>query len=165
MSSSTPTKKPNKGIPVGRMLGILSVFGFLGLAALGAWSLFGMVKFTNFPITGEWQAQRKPWHIEFRADKTIVSSTGPSQSGASQTWTSEPGKYKIDYFGNLWVMLKSGKTYTAALVPPAESLAPASHDRFDLIDSATDSVTVFERVLPANPKTPDAPEQPAGAHP
>jgi hypothetical protein len=160
MSSPTPMKKPNKGVPVGRMLAVLSVFGVLGLAALGTWGLFGMVKFTDFPITGEWQAQRKPWHLEFRADKTIVSSTGPSQPGAS-----EPGKYKVDYFGNLWVMLKSGKTYTAALAPPAESLAPASLDRFDLIESGTDSVTVFERVIPVKPKSPDSPKTSPGVNP
>jgi hypothetical protein len=161
MSSPTPTKPPTKkpyvGIPVGRMLGVLSIFGVIGLAIFGGWGLYSMVKFANFPITGEWQAQRKPWHIEFHADKTIVSSTGPSQPDASQAWSSEPGKYKIDFFGNLWVMLKSGKTYTASLVPPPESLAPVSHDRFDLIDTATDSVTVFERVASGKPKAADSP--------
>jgi hypothetical protein len=165
MSSPTPMKGPYKGIPVGRMLGVLSVFGVVGLAIYGIWGLSGMVKLTNFPIAGEWQAQRKPWHIEFRTDKTVVSSTGPSQPGASQAWTLEPGKYKVDYFGNLWVTLKSGKTYTAALVPPAESLAPASHDRFDLIETDTDSVTVFERVVPAKPKSPDSPKTSPGVNP
>ncbi|HUB64741.1 MAG TPA: hypothetical protein VL996_09920 [Methylocella sp.] len=147
---SEPKKTPYQGIPVGRMLVILCVFGVLGLGLYGGRELIHMVKLTNFPITGEWQASGKPWRIEFRADKTLVSA----QLGDSQAPAPETGTYKVDYFGNLWVMLKSGRTYSAALAPIAGELTPPTPNRFDLIDTTTDNVTVFERVLPEKPKAP-----------
>ena len=163
MSEPTPTERKNKheGIPVGRMLIVLTVIGIAGLAVYGARGLFSMVKITDFPITGEWQAKGKPWRIDFRSDKTVVSLTDPSQAGASQATASEPGTYKLDYFGNLWVMLKNGRTFTASLTPPSESGGMAASpplDRFDLIESGTESVTVFEKLRPAQPKKPHSPE-------
>jgi hypothetical protein len=66
----------------------------------------------------------------------------------------------VDYYGNLWVMLKNGKTYSASLVPPPGDLAPAStNHRFDLIEFDTQAVTVFEKTASATPKQPDAPKQ------
>jgi hypothetical protein len=161
---SLPEKKRERGIPVGLLLIILSVFGAVGLVALGAKNLVGTVKLVNFPIAGEWEAKGRPWRMEFRPDKTVVSSTAPSPSAAPQTWASEPGTYKIDYFGNLWVMLKNGKTYTAALAPLPDSMAPSPQNRFDLVESGTESVTVFEKVPSANPPPP-ASKGPAQTHP
>jgi hypothetical protein len=147
-SPTTPPPKKRQGIEVGLLVIILGTVLVVGLVGAGVWSLYGSINLTDFPVNGEWRAQGKPWHLEFRADKTIISSTAPSASAPPQTWISEPGTYKVDYFGNLWVMLKSGKTYTATLVPPPGGLAPVSLNRFDLIETIVESVTVFERAVP-----------------
>ncbi|MGO9849613.1 MAG: hypothetical protein ACLPKT_24295 [Methylocella sp.] len=152
-------KKNREGIPVGLLIVILGTVGVFGLVGIGLWSLSGAVKLSTFPVNGEWQAKGKPWRLVFREDKTLVSSTGPSQQSAAQAWTSEPGTYKVDYYGNLWVMLKNGKTYSASLVPPPGDLSPVSTNRFDLIEFDTQAVTVFEKIASATPKQPDAPKQ------
>jgi len=167
---SLPTRKPDRGIPVGRLVIILGIALVIALVVYGARGLFGMVKFTDFPITGEWHAKGKPWHLVFRADKSVVSSTGPSQSGpaqsdASQPVASETGTYKVNIFGNLWVMLKNGKTYSAELAPAPEEMVATPQNRFDLIESGTEAVTVFEKVLPEKPKPPASPTEPPGTRP
>jgi hypothetical protein len=58
----------------------------------------------------------------------------------------------VDYFGTLWVKLKDGKIYSAALT--AEN-----PNRFDLIESDTLVPTVFEKVPPPTP-TPTPPDSP-----
>jgi hypothetical protein len=151
-----PKKASGAGLPVGALLIFIGLIGVVGLAVFGAWGLFGMVKLASVPVAGEWQAKGKPWRIELRADKTVVSSTGSVQPDAPQAWTSEPGAYKVDYFGNLWLKLKSGKIYTSILTPPPGAQAPPNPDRFDLIESGTEAVTVFDRV-PAKSKPPASP--------
>jgi hypothetical protein len=143
-----PKETPRQGVPVERILIFLSVVGVAGLIFLGVRGLLSRVNFETIPVAGEWQSTTKPWRLTFRPDKTLVSSTGPSQSAASQEWTSGPGTYSVDYFGTLWVKLKDGKIYRA-------SLSPASPRRFDLIDADTEVVTVFERVSPPNPPQPE----------
>jgi len=144
---SSPTKRSDSGIPVGRLLIILSVFAIPGLIYLGVFRIGGRIKIVDIPIVGEWQAPGKPWRIVFRSDKTLVSSTSPSQSG--------PGTYSVDYFGTLWVKLNNGKIYSAAL-------AAESPDRFDLIESDTLVPTVFQKVPPPTPKPPDSPKESPG---
>jgi len=150
---SSPTTPPEKGVPLGRILIILSVFAVPGLIYLGVRHLGDRIKVVDIPIVGEWQAPGKPWRIVFRPDKTLVSSTSPSQPSASQAWTSGPGTYSVDYFGTLWVKLNNGKIYSAAL-------AAESPNRFDLIESDTLVPTVFEKVPP--PKPPDSPKESPG---
>ena len=145
---SSPTTPPEKGVPLGRILIILSVFAFPGLVYLGVRHLGDRIKVVDIPIVGEWQAPGKPWRIVFRPDKTLVSSTSPSQS-------SGPGTYSVDYFGTLWVKLNNGKIYSAAL-------AAESPDRFDLIESDTLVPTVFQKVPPPTPKPPDSPKESPG---
>ena len=152
---SSPTTPPEKGVPLGRILIILSVFAFPGLVYLGVRHLGDRVKIVDIPIVGEWQAPGKPWRIVFRPDKTLVSSTTPSQPSASQAWTSGPGTYSVDYFGTLWVKLNNGKIYSAALT--AEN-----PNRFDLIESDTLVPTVFEKVPPPTPTPPDSPKESPG---
>jgi hypothetical protein len=144
---SSPTTPPEKGVPLGRILIILSVFAFPGLVYLGVRHLGDRIKVVDIPIVGEWQAPGKPWRIVFRPDKTLVSSTSPSQSG--------PGTYSVDYFGTLWVKLNNGKIYSAAL-------AAESPGRFDLIESDTLVPTVFQKVPPPTPKPPDSPKESPG---
>ncbi|MGH6841578.1 MAG: hypothetical protein ACREDV_05720, partial [Methylocella sp.] len=101
----------------------------------------------------------KPWRIVFRPDKTLVTSTSPSQPSASQAWTSGPGTYSVDYYGTLWVKLDNGKIYSAAL-------KEENPVRFDLIESGTLAPTVFEKVAPAMPTPPpvplESPKEPPG---
>jgi hypothetical protein len=151
---SSPTKR-SEGVPVGRLLIILSVFAFPGLIYLGVRHLGERVKVVDIPIVGEWQAPGRPWRIVFRPDKTLLSSTDPSQPSASQGWTSGPGTYSVDYFGTLWVKLNNGKIYSAAL-------AEENPNRFDLIESDTLAPTVFEKVRPPNPKPPEPPKDSPG---
>jgi hypothetical protein len=147
---SAPTTPPEKGVPLGRILIILSVFAVPGLVYLGVRHLGERIKVVDIPIVGEWQAPGKPWRIVFRPDKTLVSSTSPSQSG--------PGTYSLDYYGTLWVKLNNGKIYSAAL-------AAEYPDRFDLIDSDTLVPTVFEKVSPATPTPPPTPPDSAKESP
>jgi hypothetical protein len=141
----SPTTPPEKGVPLGRILIILSVFAFPGLVYLGVRHLGDRVKIVDIPIVGEWQAPGKAWRIVFRPDKTLVSSTSPSQSA--------PGTYSVDYFGTLWVKLNNGKIYSAAL-------AAESPNRFDLIESDNLVPTVFEKMPPPTP--PDSPKESPG---
>lgn len=150
---SSPTTPPEKGVPLGRILIILSVFAIPGLVYLGVRHLGERVKLVDIPLVGEWQAPGKPWRIVFRPDKTLVSSTSPSQPSAPQAWTSGPGTYRVDYFGTLWVKLNNGKIYSAALTVE-------SPNRFDLIESETLVPTVFEKVPPQKP--PDSPKESPG---
>jgi hypothetical protein len=152
---SSPATPPEKGVPLGRILIILSVFAFPGLIYLGVRRLGNFVKVVDIPIVGEWQAPGKPWRIVFRPDKTLVTSTSPSQPSASQAWTSGPGTYSLDYYGTLWVKLSNGKIYSAALAADYPT-------RFDLIDSDTLVPTVFEKVPPPTPKPPDSPKESPG---
>jgi hypothetical protein len=152
---SSPTTPPEKGVPIGRILLILSVFGIPGIVYLGVRHLGSYIKIVDIPIVGEWQSPGKPWRIVFRPDKTLVTSTSPSQSSASQAWTSGPGTYSVDYYGTLWVKLNNGKIYSAAL-------KEESPDRFDLIESETLVPTVFEKVAPGKPMPPDSPKESPG---
>ena len=152
---SSPTKRSDSGIPVGRLLIILSVFAIPGLIYLGVFRIAGRVKIVDIPIVGEWQAPDKTWRIVFRPDKTLVSSTSPSQPSASQAWTSGAGTYSVDYFGTLWVKLNNGKIYSAALTEE-------NPNRFDLIEVDTLVPTVFEKVPPSKSKPPDSPKESPG---
>lgn len=153
---SSPTTPPaREGVPLGRILIILSIFGIPGIVYLGVRHLGTYIKIVDIPIVGEWQSPGKPWRIVFRPDKTLVSSTSPSQPSASQSWTSGPGTYSVDYYGTLWVKLNNGKIYSAAL-------KEENPERFDLIESETLVPTVFEKVAPAKPTPPDSPNEPPG---
>ncbi len=147
----TPKKAPRQGIPVEKILVALGIFGFVGLVFLGVRTLTERVKLDSVPLAGEWQAIRNPWRIEFRPDNTVVSANGPSQPGAAQAQAVGKGSYKVDFFGTLWVTLDNGRVFTSVLVPQMPN-------RFDLIESATESVTVFERVSPPKPNPPASSE-------
>jgi hypothetical protein len=131
-------------LPIGRMIVIFGAVGVTALVAMGAWQMMGAISVVNTPIVGEWRAANKPWRLDFRSDKTVVSSMGPAKAESSQAWTSSPGDYSVDYFGTLWVTLDNGHRYTA-------TLSTESPNRFDLIDSEHAGVTVFDRASQAAP--------------
>jgi hypothetical protein len=159
---STPTETPERksetprgNVPIGPWLVVFGILLALGLGFLGMRNLFSGVVLKPPPIVGEWQAYRTPWRIVFDPDKTLVSSKGPAQSDASQPWVASPGTYSIDFFGTLWVTLSDGRAFSA-------TLRPDWPNQFDLVESATDIVTVFERVLRLPPLPDDLPKEPLG---
>ena len=155
MSTPEETKKSKKksrvGIPLERILIVVSIFGVAFLIFYGVRPLTERVVLDAVPIAGEWQALRNPWRIEFKPDNTLVSTNGPSQPNGQQARTSAKGTYRLDYFGTLWVNLDDGKVFTA--IP-----SPQMPDRFDLIEQATEGVTVFERVSQPKPDPPQSPK-------
>lgn len=144
MSSGKET--PEGKAPIGPWLFVFGVLLVLGLGYLGMRNLFSGVTLKPPPIVGEWQAYRSPWRFTFNPDKSVVSTTDASGADDPESKAPVSGTYSIDYFGTLWVKLDNGKVYTATL----RSDLP---HQFDVVDSATDVVTVFERVrrLPSFP--------------
>ncbi len=137
---NTPMPAPKPAVVMGPWLVVFGGLLLLGIGYLGMRSMFSGIELKPPPIVGEWQAYRTPWRLTIGPDKTLVSSTGPAQPDASQPSTSTRGTYSIDPFGTLWVKLDDGKAYTA-------TLRADWPNQFDLVESATDIVTVFERVL------------------
>jgi hypothetical protein len=138
-TNKTPKKKPRGGIPLEQVLIALSIVGVALLLFYGVRTLTPRVKLASVPVAGEWQALRQPWRMELKPDNTVVSSPGPS------------GKYKVDYFGTLWVTLDNGKVFKS-------TLNPEMPNRFDLIEMDTEAVTVFERVAQPKPNPPQTPK-------
>ena len=102
---------------------------------------FGLIEFKDLlvgPKSGgsweEWQAAGRPWHIVFRADKTI----GMSSIGSAEPDNMEPGTYRLWSEGNVLINMKNGKDFTATF----RELTP---NQFDLVDSEKGAVTVFAR--------------------
>ena len=71
-------------------------------------------------IVGEWQAAGRPWHIVFRADKTI----GMSSVGSAEPDNMEPGTYRLWSEGNVLINMKDAGTRTFR-----------TFQQFDLVDS------------------------------
>lgn len=146
---SSPLIRPNsKALPINRMIIIFGAVGILALIGMGAKQLISAVAIKSIPVVGEWRAAGKSWRIVFRPDKTIVSFVGPSQPRAPDASPSGSGVYSVDYFGTLWIKLNDGATYTA-------TLSLETPDRFDLVDSSSEGVTVFQRT-PPGPEGPDS---------
>lgn len=139
-------EKPDAKVPIGPWLVIFGGLLALGLGYLGMRNLFTGLVLQPPPIVGEWKAYRTPWRLTFNEDKTMVSATAPSGADDSQAWTSAKGTYRVDFFGTLWITLADAKVYTA-------QLRPELPNQFDIVDTGTDVVTVFERVqrLPPMP--------------
>jgi hypothetical protein len=138
-SSSIPPKSP-RGATGAEAIGIAAVvvlaLGFLGFLEFKDWLVGpksgGYVNISA--IVGEWQAAGRPWHIVFRADKTI----GMSSIGSAEPDNMEPGTYRLWTERNVLINMKNGKGFTATF----RELTP---DQFDLVDSENGAVTVFAR--------------------
>lgn len=152
---TTPREAPEQRVPIGPWLVVFGILLLLGLGYLGTRSLFSGIVLKPPPIIGEWQAYRIPWRLTFNPDNTLVTSTGPSKEDPSQPWTSGAGTYSIDFFGTLWVKLNDGRAYTATLRTDLPN-------QFDLVESGTDIVTVFERVHRIAPLPENAPVRAPG---
>lgn len=111
---------------VGVIAAAIAILGFLGYATI--WKLLPIGALDS-AILGEWQATDRPWHIMFRADKTIGMSTiGPLKLGT----------YRLDSNGTLWVDMQNGQHFRAAVRMP-------SHDQINLADP-DGTLTSFQRV-------------------
>jgi hypothetical protein len=138
-SSSIPPKSP-RGATGAEAIGIAAVvvlaLGFLGFLEFKDWLVGpksgGYVNISA--IVGEWQAAGRPWHIVFRADKTI----GMSSIGSAEPDNMEPGTYRLWTERNVLINMKNGKGFTATF----RELTP---NQFDLVDSENGAVTVFAR--------------------
>lgn len=137
---ATPEEKPDSTVPIGPWLFIFGGLLAAGLGYLGMRNVISGAVLQPPPIVGEWQAYRSPWRLTFNEDKTVVSAATSSGADDSPAPPATPGTYRVDFFGTLWVNLNDGRTYTAGLRPELPN-------QFDLVESATDVVTVFERVL------------------
>ena len=140
MNSPSIPPKSTRGATGAEVLGIAALvvpaLGFLGFLEfkdllIGPKS-GGYVNISA--IVGEWQAAGRPWHIVFRADKTI----GMSSIGSAEPGNMEPGTFRLRSEGNVLINMKNGKDFTATF----RELTP---NQFDLVDSENGAVTVFAR--------------------
>ena len=172
MTMARPTPPGKRTTPPGtrakiKALDVVIVIGgIIGIMAFNRMSIARLQRSlpnANSQIVGDWTSTRGREHLVFRADKTI-SMTVPANSAEDSAPPAAPepngpapvtGKYQVVQGGKVAIQLMNGNKYTT-------TISPASPNRFDLIDSATEGVTTFERV-PAAPTsagtTPQAPSQ------
>jgi hypothetical protein len=172
MTMARPTPPGKRTTPPGtrakiKALDVVIVIGgIIGIMAFNRMSIARLQRSlpnANNQIVGEWKSTRGPEHLVFRADKTI-SMTVPASPAEDNVAPAAPetngpapvtGKYEVVQGGKVGIQLMNGNKYTTAITP-------GNPNRFDLIDSATEGVTTFER-LPAPPAsavtTPQQPSQ------
>lgn len=138
-STSIPPKS-TRGATGAEAIGIavlvVVALGFLGFLEFKDWLVGpksgGYVDISA--IVGDWQAAGRPWHIVFRADKTI----GMSSIGSAEPGNLEPGTFRLWTEGNVLIDMKNGRNFTATF----RDFTP---NQFDLVDSENGAVTVFAR--------------------
>jgi hypothetical protein len=149
---------------------VIVIGGIIGIMAFNRMSIARLQRSlpnANNQIVGEWTSTRGPEHLVFRADKSVSMTVpanpaeGNAAPAAPETQGPAPvtGKYQVVQGGKVGIQLMNGNKYTT-------TISPRNPNRFDLIDSATDGVTTFER-LPAAPASAGTtpPEPPAGTTP
>lgn len=142
---------------------VIVIGGILGIMAFNRMSIARLqrsIPNVNSQIVGEWTSTRGPEHLVFRVDKT-VSMTVPANPAEDSTAPAAPetngpapvtGKFQVVQGGKVAIQLMNGNKYTT-------TISPGNPNRFDLIDSATQGVTTFERTpaaavpAPASPAT------------
>jgi hypothetical protein len=153
MTMARPTL-PGKRAKISALDVVIVIIGIVGIMAFNRMSIARLQRSlpdANSKILGDWTSTRGREHLVFRADKTVsmtVPANSPEDSAApAAPETNGPapvtGKYQVVQGGKVAIQLMNGNKYTT-------TIAPASPNRFDLIDSATEGVTTFER-LPAAP--------------
>jgi hypothetical protein len=145
---------PGKRTKISVLDVVIVIVGIVGIMAFNRMSIARLqhsLPNANSQIVGDWTSTRGREHLVFRADKTI-SMTVPDNSAEDSAAPAAPetngpapvtGKYQVVQGGKVAIQLMNGNKYTT-------TISPASPNRFDLIDSATEAVTTFER-LPAAP--------------
>ncbi|MGH6796157.1 MAG: hypothetical protein ACREDM_09705 [Methylocella sp.] len=156
---------PGKRTKISVLDVVIVIGGIIGIMAFNRMSIARLKRSlpnANSQIVGEWRSTRGPEHLVFRADKTVsmIVPANPAQDAAApaapETTGPAPvtGKFQVVQGGKVGIQLMNGTTYTT-------TISPGSPNRLDLIDSATEGVTTFERVpaAPANAGT--TPPQPS----
>ena len=156
---------PGKRTKISVLDVVIVIGGIVGIMAFNRMSIARLQRSlpnANSQIVGEWTSTRGREHLVFRADKTVsmtIPASSAEETAPAGPETSGPapvtGKYQVVGGGKLAIQLMNGNKYTT-------TISPASPNRFDLIDSATDGVTTYER-LPAAPAS--APATPAATTP
>jgi uncharacterized protein (DUF2147 family) len=129
---------------------VIVIGGVIGIMAFNRMNIARLQRSlpnANSQIVGEWKSSRGPEHLVFRADKSVsmtVPANPPEDNAApAAPETNGPapvtGKYELAQGGKVVIQLMGGKKYTT-------TISPGNQNRFDLIDSATEAVTTFERV-------------------
>ena len=156
---------PGKRTKISALDIVIVIGGIVGIMAFNRMSIARLQRSlpnANSQIVGEWTSTRGPEHLVFRADKT-VSMTVPARPPEDNAAPAAPetngpapvtGKYQPLQGGKVAIQLMNGNKYTT-------SISPTSPNRFDLIDSATEGVTTFERVPAAPASAPTTPPQPS----
>ena len=160
---------PGKRAKIAALDIVIVIGGILGIMAFNRMSIARLQRSlpnANSQIVGEWTSTRGPEHLVFRADKT-VSMTVPAKPAedttapaAAETNSPAPvtGKYQVVQGGKVGIQLMNGTKYTT-------TISPGNPNRFDLIDSATQGVTTFERVRASPVNSATAPPKPSTAPP
>jgi hypothetical protein len=144
---------------------VIVIGGIIGIMAFNRMNIARLQRSlpnANSQIVGEWKSTRGPEHLVFRADKSVsmtVPANPPEDNAApAAPETNGPapvtGKYVVVQGGKLSIQLMNGTKYTT-------TISPGSPNRFDLIDSATEGVTTFERVPAAPASAGTAPPEPS----
>jgi hypothetical protein len=163
-----PTQ-PGKRTKIRALDIVIVIGGILGIMAFNRMSIARLQRSlpnVNSQIVGEWTSTRGPEHLVFRVDKT-VSMIVPANPAEDSTAPAAPetngpapvtGKFQVVQGGKVAIQLMNGNKYTT-------TISPGNPNRFDLIDSATQGVTTFERTpaaaapAPVNPAT--TPQEPS----
>ncbi len=144
---------------------VIVIGGILGIMAFNRLSIARLQRSlpnANSQIVGEWKSTRGPEHLVFRADKTVSMTVpanpaeGNGAPAAPETNSPAPvtGKYMVVQGGKVSIQLMNGNKYTT-------TISPGSPNRFDLIDSATEGVTTFERGPAAPASAGTTPHEPS----
>ena len=157
---------PGKRTKISVLDVVIVIVGIVGIMAFNRISIARLqhsLPNANSQVVGDWTSTRGREHLVFRTDKTVsmtVPANSPEDSAApAAPETNGPapvtGKYYVVQGGKVGIQLMNGNKYTT-------TISPGSPSRFDLVDSATEGVTTFER-LPAAPAsaatTPPEPSQ------
>jgi hypothetical protein len=164
VTMARPTQ-PGKRTKISVLDVVIVIGGIIGIMAFNRISIARLqhsLPNANSQIVGEWKSTHGPEHLVFRADKTI-SMTVPANPAEDNAARATPeangpapvtGKYVVVQGGKVAIQLMNGNKYTT-------TISLASPNRFDLIDSATEGVTTFERLPAAPANTATTPPEPS----
>ncbi len=156
---------PGKRTKISALDIVIVIGGIIGIMAFNRMSIGKLqrsVPNANSEIVGEWTSTRGPEHLVFRADKsvsmTVPANPAEDNTATAATETNGPapvtGKYQVVQGGKVGIQLMNGNKYST-------TISPGNPNRLDLIDSATEGVTTFERVSAAPAGAGTTPQEPS----
>ena len=156
---------PGKRTKISALDIVIVIGGIIGIMAFNRVNISKLQRSlpnANSQIVGEWTSTRGPEHLTFRADKsvsmTVLANPAEDNTTPATQETNGPapvtGKYLVVQGGKVAIQLMNGTKYST-------TISPGNPNRFDLIDTATDGVTTFERVPEAPASTGTTPQEPS----